>query len=234
MKAWDWSAVGVDLAGTVLAVLLLPGLTAQMREQTTGNVLLLVLFFILFCVAVYLVRKLEPEMGRQLIPDSWVAPRLLRILAILFGTMMMILALDQFEYWDLIFIVDDRELGAGESSAFFVYGPGAWLGAALFYVLVLSAGVRPTIAVGSPRYQTIAALSLLVINGMVLMGTAVLAAAFTRWQLAPWLSAVLLPLTVVAFWGPPRLWYLVKRPSIPPILSYLLLLLVTTILALWV
>jgi hypothetical protein len=118
-------------------------------------------------------------------------------------------------------------LGAGESSAFFVYGPGAWLGATLFYVLVLSADVRPTIARGTPRYQPLTAVSLLLVNGMVLVGTAAFAATLARWQLTTPLIVGLLLLAAAAFWLPPRLWYLTKQPLPSTLLTFTLFILTT-------
>jgi hypothetical protein len=229
---WDWPAVAADGLGILGGFFLLPWLTAQMRAQTTGNVLLLLLFFILFCTAVYLIRKLEPHGGPPIVPEAWLRPLPLRILAILFSAVLIVIILDQFTYWELIFIVDDRELGAGESSAFFVYGPGAWLGVTLFYVLVLSAGVRPTIARGTSRYQPLAALGLLLVNGMVVVGTAVFAATLTRWQFATPLIAVPLLLAAAAFWLPPRLWYLTKQPIPSTLLTFTLFIITTIIIQL--
>jgi hypothetical protein len=221
LKRIDKVGLSADLVGVFAVALFFPTLVERMRVQSTFNVLLILPAYIFFCIAVYLIRKLEPAPGQGIIPQAWVQPLPMRILAILFGAALVILLLDQFRYWDLVFIVDDRELGAGESSAFFVYGPGAWLGAALFYVLVLSASVQVTIRRASRRYLPLTFLSLLFINGMVIVGTAVMATALQRRQLSPAAQGLILLLSAVCFWGPPRVWYLRKRPSLLPILSYL-------------
>jgi hypothetical protein len=146
----------------------------------------------------------------------------MRLLAIFFALMLAVLILQQLGYWDSIFVADDRILGAGESSAFFVYGPGAWIAAALFYVLVLSASVRVTIVELSRNYIALALLGLLGVNGMLLLGTAVLQSTqlFSGWPGA--IGAFVL---LVLLFAPPRVWFLAKRPSLLGAVSYLGLLL---------
>jgi len=146
----------------------------------------------------------------------------MRLLAIFFALVLAVLLLQQFGYWDSIFVVDDRILGAGESASFFVYAPGAWIAASLFYVLVLSASVRLTIEEVSRNYTGVVLLALLGVNGMLLLGTAVLQSTmlFTGWP--GMIGAFVL---LVLLFAPPRIWFLAKRPSLLAALSYLALLL---------
>ncbi len=214
-----------DAVGMAGAVLLLPSLAAQFANLSTINVLILGGAFVVYCTAVYLIRKLEPMADAERISrlPAWLTgTRVMRPLAIFFALVLAALFLQQLGYWDSIFVVDDRVLGAGESSSFFVYGPGAWIAASLFYVLVLSASVRVTIEETSGSYAALALLGLLGVNVLVLLGTAVLQSTtfFTGW-----LGAVGAFLLLVLLFAPPRLWFLSKRPSLLAALSYLALLL---------
>jgi hypothetical protein len=137
------------------------------------------------------------------------------VLAVLFSLTLAVLMLDQMGYWDSIFVVNDRKLGAGESSALFVYAPGAFIATALFYVLVLSGKVRESILRQSRRYAPLALLGLVGVNGMMMMMTAVLHSLNLNW----WL---ILPALLLLF-GPPRIWVLAKRPSPLPLITFLLL-----------
>ena len=214
-----------DAAGVAGVILLLPTLTALFVEPSTINVLIISGAFVVYCTAVYLIRKLEPAADAERLSrlPAWLAdPLTMRLLAILFSLALAVLFLQQFGYWDSIFVVDDRILGAGESSSFFVYGPGAWIGVSLFYVLVLSASVRVTIEEESRNYSGLALLGLLGVNGMLLLGTAVLQSlnVFSGWL---GMSGAFILLGLL--FAPPRIWYLAKRPSLLATFSYLFLLL---------
>ncbi len=209
-----------DAVGVAGVILLLPTLSAQFAAPGTINVLIISGVFVVYCTAVYLIRKLEPTADADRISrlPAWLTGTLtMRLLAIGFALALAVLFLQQFGYWDSIFVVDDRILGAGESSSFFVYGPAAWIATSLFYVLVLSASVRVTIEEQSRNYAGLALLALLGVNGMVVLGTAVL-------QATQFFSGVLgligaFGLLVLLF-APPRIWYLAKRPSLLTALSY--------------
>ena len=214
-----------DAAGAAGVILLLPMLSALFAEASTINVLIISGIFVVYCTAVYLIRKLEPATDAERVSrlPGWLTQTLtMRLLAIFFALTLAVLLLQQFGYWDSIFVVDDRVLGAGESSAFFVYGPGAWLGATLFYVLVLSASVRVTIEEVSRNYAGLALLGLLGVNGMLLMGAAVLQATnlFTGW-----LGIIGAFVLLLLLFAPPRIWFLAKRPSLLATISYVALLL---------
>ncbi|MCL4262786.1 MAG: hypothetical protein KJ069_06205 [Anaerolineae bacterium] len=209
----------VDGTAVLLGFFFLADLSAWFAERRATNVVALTLVYFVFCVAVYLIRKLEPQLtaaeAKLTIPE-WLTRRpSMTVFAVVFGLTLAVLLLNQLGYWESIFIVDDRRLGAGESSAFFVYAPGAFIAAALFYILVLSAPTRETILVNSRRYVPLALLGLAGVNGMMLLLTAVFQSLHLPWYL-------LLP-TLLLLFGPPRVWYFVKRPSFLPVISFLLL-----------
>ncbi|GJM42269.1 MAG: hypothetical protein DHS20C20_25510 [Ardenticatenaceae bacterium] len=214
-----------DAAGVASVVLLLPTLSALFAEPSTVNVLIISGVFVVYCTAVYLIRKLEPAADAERLSrlPAWLTQTLtMRLLAIFFALGLAVLFLQQFGYWDSIFVVDDRVLGAGESASLFVYGPGAWIGASLFYVLVLSASVRVTIEDESRNYAGLALLGLLGVNGMLLLATAVLQASGF---FSGWLGAIGAFVLLVLLFAPPRVWYLMKRPSLLATISYFGLLL---------
>lgn len=210
-----------DGTAVVVGYLFLAELSAWFAGRQVMNVIALTLVYFGFCVAVYLIRKLEPQQtsaeAKLRVPE-WLTRRpLMAALAVLFGLTLAVLLLNQLGYWESIFIVDDRQLGAGESAAFFVYAPGAFIAAAFFYILVLSAPTRETILVNSRRYVPLALLGLLGANGMLLLLTAV----FQAMALPGWF---VLPALLLLF-GPPRVWYLQKRPSYLPLVTFFLLIL---------
>ncbi|HRQ38866.1 MAG TPA: hypothetical protein PLD25_13245 [Chloroflexota bacterium] len=215
----------VDGTAVLFGFFFLADLSAWFTQRQVTNVVALTLIYFAFCVAVYLIRKLEPQPptaeAKLTIPEWLTARPTMTVLAALFGLTLAVLLLNQLGYWESIFIVDDRRLGAGESSAFFVYAPGAFIAASLFYILVLSAPTRETILLNSRRYVPLAALGLVGVNGMMVLLTAVFQSLSLPWYF-------LLPALLLLF-GPPRVWYLCKRPSVLSLISFLLMLVLLVI-----
>ncbi|MBX3054834.1 MAG: hypothetical protein KF770_00025 [Anaerolineae bacterium] len=209
----------VDGTAVLIGFFFLADMSAWFTERRATNMVALTLVYFVFCVAVYLIRKLEPQVtaaeAKLTIPEWLTARPTMTVFAVLFGLTLAVLLLNQLGYWESIFIVDDRRLGAGESSAFFVYAPGAFIAAALFYILVLSAPTRETILVNSRRYVPLALVGLVGVNGMMVLLTAVFQSLLLPWYL-------LLPALLLLF-GPPRVWYLCKRPSFLPLITFLLM-----------
>ncbi len=218
-----------DATAVLAAVLWLPNLATYFTTRNSLNVIWITAVFFTYCIAVYLIRKLEPQISAEAahwqVP-AWLTKRLvMAVLAAIFSLSLAALMLDQVGYWQSIFEVDDRALGAGESSAYFVFAPGAFLAISFFYILVLSGQTRETILLEQPRYLPLALLGLLAVNGMMLLFTAV----FQAINLPLWL---VLPSLIVLF-GPPRLWYVTKRPSWPPVVTFLVLIMFMLGYGLW-
>ncbi|VAW43010.1 hypothetical protein MNBD_CHLOROFLEXI01-1778 [hydrothermal vent metagenome] len=214
-----------DAVGVAGVIFLLPALSAQMATISTINVLIIGGMFVLYCTAVYIIRKLEPTANADRVSriPEWLTQTItVRLLAIGFALALAVLFLYQLGYFNAIFVVDDRIMGAGESSAFFVYGPGSWIAVSLFYVLVLSGSVRVTIEESSRNYVGLTLLGLLGINGMLLLGTAVL---HSTALFSGWLGGVMAFGLLLLLFAPPRIWFLQKRPSLLATVSYLGLLL---------
>lgn len=219
-----------DGLAIVVGVFWLPQLVEWFDERLAVNVIWIVFIYSLFCVAVYLIRKLEKqldaEQGAFVVPAWLTGITTMRVFGVLFGVTLALLILDQLGYFQSIFIVDDRVLGAGESSAFFVYGPGALLAVSLFYILVISGETRETVLLNTPRYLPMALLGLLGVNGMMLLLTAVFRAHLTLWQMPQTiLVGILAVLLLLILFGPPRVWYVTKRPSWIPVITFAIMLL---------
>jgi hypothetical protein len=148
-----------------------------------------------------------------------------RLLGVFFGIALALSVAHQLGYMESIFIVDDRVLGAGESSAFFVYGPASWLGAGLIYMLILSSTTPPRFLQNKSRFKLFAILGLAGVNMTLLFATAELSAAIQSNNLL-WLL-VIFPILLVLFM-PTRLVYLTKKPHISGFVSFIILLLVAT------
>ncbi len=218
-----------DGVAIVAGILWLPQLVDWFDERLAVNVMRIVFVYALFCVAVYLLRKLEkqlaPENGAFLLPPWLTSTTTMRVMGAFFGISLALLILDQLGYFQSIFIVDDRVLGAGESSAFFVYGPGALLAVSLFYILMVSGETRETVLLNTGRYVPMALLGLLGANGMLLLLTAVLRAHLSLWAIPQTIFAgIFSTVWLLLLFAPPRMWYLTKRPSWLPIISFAIML----------
>ncbi|HID51776.1 MAG TPA: hypothetical protein EYP41_07055 [Anaerolineae bacterium] len=222
-----------DGAAILAGVVWLPQLISWLESRNTLNVILITVLYFFFCIAVYLLRKLEkqisPERAKFTIPPLFTNIKFLRVMGAFFGVTLLLIILDQLGYFQSIFVVDDRVLGAGESSAFFVFGPGALLAGSLFYILVLSGETRETILVNSGRYVPLALLGLLGVNGMMLLLTAVFRAEFSLWQWPRTLwFALPAGMWLLLLFTPPRIWYLTKRPSWTPVITFIIMLIYFT------
>lgn len=203
-------------------------LTNQLQTLTAINAAGLGGIFVLFCFSVYFLKKLEPENNR--LPVTWIPNQLLsvngqRVLGILFGIALALSVAHQLGYMEAIFVVDDRVLGAGESSAFFVYGPASWLGAGLIYMLILSSATPPRFKRAERRYVPVAALGLLGVNLMLVWATAELNAAIHASGIF-WSVPVFIILAVLFI--PTRLVFFTKHPQVSTLISFGIMLLAAT------
>jgi hypothetical protein len=213
-----------DLVALSALLFFFPAFVAQFERLSGMNALLLSGAYVLFCTAVYAIQKLEPfpqaepQRPRPLRSrplrsrlDSWLSPKLLGALGVLFGLAMMFSFTYQMGYLDALWAFNSRSLNSGETAAFLAMAPGAWLGFSLFYMLLLISTFEPAVTWGDGRYRQISMLSLLTINLLLVLMTAqarviVLALGLDgQWLLLP----VAFGLWALLF-GPPRLLFLRK------------------------
>jgi hypothetical protein len=188
----------------------------QLQSPSGINVIYLLGVYGLMCAGVYALRKLRPAPNGQ--PQTEAHPLLSRpvrmVLGILFGLVIMTLMAFQFGYFDSFFEVDTMTLGEGESAMYFVFAPGAWLGASLLYTAFLALRVTPTIDRADGRYPWLAWLGLLFTNATFL---------FMAWQWSavlalvpaanPLILAALALFLFLLLFGPPRLIFLSRLPG---------------------
>lgn len=216
-------ADGVTL---LLAILLLPSLIVRLETPGGWNALLLTAVYFLFCLGVYLIRKLQSLPTSQVgwRPPAWLLTRrALGILGAVFGLAMataLALQFGFFETWEQIRLL---EFGEGETAVFFAFAPGAWLGISMIYILVLAFTVEATVSPYERRYASFTLGGLLGMNVMLLAAAAQLGALGTG---SGWGTAARIPLTFLALLlllGPPRLVFWRRQPRWNSVFSFLLL-----------
>lgn len=212
-----------DLLSILLAIWLWVAATARFRQTNGLNAAIIGGVFALFCIGVYWLKKIRATETAVALPLSI---NQLRLLGIATGLALALGLAHQFGYFQAIQVADDRVLGAGESAAFFVYAPGAWLGAGLFYMLILSS-TTPMRYAASDRWRV--GLGLFFVNAMAFVTAVETTAVFTS---STWRGSLTLLLMLLLFL-PPRLIYQQKQGSRQPLLSFGIYLLILVVLAIW-
>lgn len=236
-KATDhnwWDAV-IPVVVDVLTLSLLatlPLLSPWLVQGNPLNAAVIIPIFIIFWLSVFMIKRLEtvPQAAKQRVwlPDWLFATQVQVGLGILFALAFVTALAHQIGYFDSIFLVDNRELGAGESSSFFVMIPGTWLAMALLYVLPLASSPRDWLPRISRWYYPALFLSLLGVNLMLLTAVAELYTLHhyifeSSGSNLLWFISSLLLLTLL--FAPPRFWYWWKAPNYTSLISWVALLL---------
>jgi hypothetical protein len=216
--------VAADLLGILSLIGLISPLSERFSTISNYNAIILIAAFLMFCTAVYLIKRLEPLPNAvHLLPRWLTAVTTLRIFGLLFGVVLAIFLAHQFGYLNTISLVGSFGLNAGEASSLFVYGPGAWLGLGLIYVLVLSSTAVPRFHTQSNSYHRMTFFGLLGVNLMINVIAAETNALLNRsgiaWDLVKLLMFGLLFL-------PPRLTYVAKVNQVWHLFSFIILLIV--------
>lgn len=220
------------LAAVAVAATVVP-LGARLQQPAGWNAALLVALYVLFCVGVYLIRKLQPGADGRWRPPGWfMDPRLRGGLGLVFGLLMMTTLAYQLGYFAALNETAVTALGEGDSSVFFLYGPGAWLGFSMLVILVLAFPVQESVRPGTTRYVVVAGLGLLLTNGMLLLAAAQARAMAEALGRVGGITAVVATFAALTLsFLPPRLLYLDKQPHLSSLASFILLLLSATWLA---
>ena len=207
----------VDGLAALLLLWQLPTAVSRFYVASGSNAAMLTAVFILMCVGVFIVRKLEAREtgGKLTIPIVLLDRKLHIVSGVAFALIFVTMLAAQFGYFDAILSVDTMTLGEGEASALFVYAPGAWLAMAFFYVIVLVLKVTPTVDVENGRYPWLASFALLFINLMLFVMTVQFTALVQMQNLTgDWFLGLIVWGLLALLYGPPRWLYLSKQPDI--------------------
>lgn len=221
--------IAADLLAGGLAFLVVPWFAAAFEPRNTGAGLILAAAFILFSIAVHLLKKLklQPNGHTWATLQPWLSEERRRVLAFLFSVALAWAMVEQSGFFRTI---QQVELGDTGLSYYLLLGPLLWVVLAFTYMFVLSA---PTDTTLEPRHNT----------GLIffaLLGTNLTMSVLAGYvAAAPYLAAVS-PLSqtmvVVLLFGflfaPPRLLYLFKNRTHPTLLiTYILVSIVNAVLA---
>lgn len=190
-----------DIAAFMGLLTVYPALVERFLEPNGLNALLLSVGFILFCIGVFQLRRLKPAIGDS---GDWGSRGWRVVLSIFFAITIGLAITWQLGFFESSPVVDTRDLGEGGSAVYFVFAPGAWLGFAFIYVLVLAFNVTPRIDPDRSWRPVVTFFSLLAVNLMLLLLTAQAAVLSDSPQWL-WFSAALAWLLVLFI--PPRMIY---------------------------
>ncbi|MCP5100161.1 MAG: hypothetical protein GY943_31800 [Chloroflexi bacterium] len=216
-----------DLIILISFFLLFNPVASRFATTSSYNAIILGVAFILFCIAVYLLKRLQPQPNVvSYLPEQVTAVIPQRILAVLFAIAFAITLAHQFGYLATLGEVGTFGLDAGEASSLFVYGPGAWLGIGLIYMLILSSTAVPHISHTAANYPRNAFLGLLGVNLMLFLTAAELYVFFNNGSWG-WSLVSLLLLGILFL--PPRLVYATKGNGRFHLISFGILLIVSAL-----
>lgn len=219
----------VDGLAIVAAFFLLPSLAVRLARPSGLNALLVVVSYVLFCFAVFLIRKMRATSG----PGGWHPPKVLLdvrvrgLLAFIFGLLMVTTVAYQLGYFASIQSIQSAGLDEGNSSSLFVYMPGALLGFSMLYILVLAFPVQESVPPDGNKITLFTLLALGIVNGMLLLCAGQAAALFIdlNFELSIWTWLLLLVGLLISF-APPRILFQDKFPYATNTLSFSILLII--------
>ncbi|MDX1689019.1 MAG: hypothetical protein R3248_13640 [Candidatus Promineifilaceae bacterium] len=215
-----------DLLAAGLAFLLLPALSSRFQAFSFMNSVIAGLFFAVFCLAVYGVKRLRSRAPARPPLSSLLKPRPLTVLAVIFSFALTAAVSYIAGFLDSVVAVNRGLLDEPSVTVYLLLTPASWFGLSLIYVLVMTAETEPDLAPGSGRRAAVSLLALLGVNLMAIMMTAVLQAVTARFG-PPAFSALLFLLFLglyLLLFGPPRLLYLARQRSWGAVITFLPLL----------
>lgn len=228
------SPILADLTGLALVFLLLPALTVRFSQLGVINSVIMGFFFVLFCLSVYGIKKLDDNpKGNRLLPHLFLDRRVLGALGVLFALSISLATAYVVGFLDSVVAINRGLLDEPAVTIYLLLTPASWFGLALIYMLVLNSDVEATVNRDEYRYLLVSFLSLSGINLMLVVATAVWQAVWSRFALTEGATVFLILnfiLNLLLF-GPPRLLYLTKNPRPVAILTFVPLLITLTILA---
>lgn len=219
-----------DLIGVGLALLFLPWLPEQWQEMGFFNSVLLGLAFLLFCLAVYALKKLSPSgegVGGPARFAGILAKRPLSVLGVFFALVFSLAVAYVAGFLDSVIGVNRFLLDEPAVAIYLLLTPASWFGLSLIYMLLLASETEQAVQPGSGRYALFSLLGLSGINLMAVALTAVGHAVWARFGVpdAVYLVTLLTFLLYLLLFVPPRLLYEAKQSRPWGLLTFLPLLL---------
>jgi hypothetical protein len=226
LKLLTWRAAPViaDVVAIILYLTLVPRLTTRFQDKSALNAAIVGGVYVLFCVSVFYMRRLEGEAESAYLPSS----AALAFFGVCFGIFVTYIMAEGAGVFDNPEVLDLDLDNTGVSVGLFV-GSIAWLAFFLLYPGILIADIQPSIARGSSPYFWVELLTLLGTNLMVIVTVAHWEAIFS--DTTPYeglgLGAKLLIFCLtfiffLLFYGPPRLLFLSKKTHPTAVVTFLL------------
>lgn len=228
-KNQDILPIVADLFAAGLGLLFVPWFAAALQPRNTGAGLILAAAFILYSIAVHLLKKLklQPNGHDWASLQPWLSEERRRILAFFFSLFMAWALVEQSGFFRTI---QQVELGDTGLSYYLLLGPLLWVVLAFMYMFVLSAPTDTTLEPGGDAILTF--LALLGTNVMMSVLAGYIAAAPYLDAVSPLLQTLVVALLFGFLFAPPRLLYFFKNRTQPTFLiTYLLLVVVNALLA---
>lgn len=213
-----------DLVAVILYSRLVPVLAARFQQKSAVNAALVGSVYLLFCAAVYLMRRLEGETAASAFPNIF----LLAFTGVVFGLLINFMMADTAGIFDNLDLLD-FDLNSAAASLGLFTGAIVWFLFTFLYTGVLIAKIRPTIFSTSWQHTLLQFLTLFAVNLMIIVATAHWEAYFAGTEpydtIAPGgkiLIFLLVYLFFLFFYAPPRLLFLMKSPRWTSIVTFLL------------
>lgn len=226
LKVLTWRAAPViaDVVAVILYLTLVPRLTIQFQDKSTLNAAIVGGIYVLFCISVFFMRRLEGEAESAYLPSS----ALLAFFGVCFGIFVTYIMAEGSGVFDNLEVLELDLDNTAVNIGLFV-GSIAWLAFFLLYPGILIANIQPSIARDSSLYFWVELLTLLGTNLMIIVTVAHWEAFFA--DTTPYeglgLGAKLLifcPTFVffLMFYGPPRLLFLSKKAHPTALVTFML------------
>lgn len=213
-----------DLAGLGLALILLPLLSRQFHNLGFVNSVWMGFFFVLFCLAVYGLKKLRGfSSQKEIIPAFLLEKQALGALGVLFALMVSTATAYVVGFLDSVVAINRGLLDEPSVTIYLLLTPASWFGLSLIYMLLLTSETEATVEPHTARYTLVSLLGLVGVNFMGVVFTAVWQALWQRFSgvEGTTLLVVLNAILYLCLLGPPRLIYLSRNRHIIVVLTFL-------------
>lgn len=216
-----------DLAGLVLILFALAPMARQFQDLGFINSVWMGFFFVLFCLAVYGLKKLRPGPGQEQGSLAFFFEKnTLGALGVLFALSISTATAYVVGFLDSVVAINRGLLDEPSVTIYLLLTPASWFGLALIYMLLLTSETDATVEPQTARYALVSFLGLAGVNLMGVVFTAVWQALWRRFsgiEGSTWLPLLNFVLYLFLL-GPPRLIYFARSRSILAVLTFLPLL----------